>query len=81
MKAVKNGPWHGSEFPNNSGEIRGVDDSYSYSVDVGPFLVDGHGAVVGEVSVVHHGVHVVTPDSEEGGPHTPGHRRHLHGSA
>ena len=47
---------------------------------MGPFLVDGHGAVVGEVSVVHHGVHVVTPDSEEGGPHTPGHRRHLHGS-
>ena len=36
-------------------------------------LVDWHGAVVGEVCVVHHGVHVVAPDGEEGRSHAPGH--------
>ena len=35
-------------------------------------LVDGHGAVVGEVSVIHHRVHVVASNGEERSSHSPG---------
>ena len=37
-------------------------------------LVDGHRAVVGEVGVVHHGVHVVAPNGKERSSHSPGTR-------
>ena len=35
-------------------------------------LVDGHGAVIGEVGVIHHRVHVVASDGEERCSHSPG---------